>query len=253
MIIDGHTHISTDKPTAKSASILLESMREAGVVKSVVLPIPGKVSNKAISGLCSAHLDKLIGFGWGNPNEGARGAKKTLCELETLSLQGLKLHPRIQGFDFKDRHVIEFFKELDKHKELVIIMDCWFSDKDDAACKEMMNFVASMKKTKIILAHAGGFQYNKIIPFASKKNIFLDISYTLHAFEKHSKIDNLKGFMVSLKKIPSSKIIFGSDFPECDILESIKLSKKWLMSGGFDSEELDRIYVKNIKRVLDIR
>jgi hypothetical protein len=255
--IDAHSHVHPEKKGFgekydASTDNLLESMAEAGACLAIILPIHGMVDNKFVSQTCNKHPDKLIGFASANPKQGKDSARELLEEMKQLGLRGIKLHPKRQDFHLNDRNVTEFFHELDNKSDHSVVLDCWFSERDELSARETVKFIKNnqFKRLKIILAHAGGFFYKKIIPLASRDDVYVDISYSPMTFNRFGKEEYIRGFFTELKKIGGGKIIFGSDFPECDILETKELVEGLLDKYGFTPEDKSKIFSGNIERLV---
>ncbi len=256
MIIDAHTHIHpsvTGFGEEYDASVkhLIKTIGEAGVDRAVVLPIYPIVSNSFIAECCKIYPKKLIGFASADPTGGKDAAKQLLEEMKRMNFKGLKFHPKQQGFRLTDPEVQKFFKYLDVECKAPAVIDCWFSEKDDMKLvQDILAFVEKFKQLPIILAHAGGFKHKKIIPLAKRSNIYLDLSYSLMTFIRFSKYDYLKAFMTALKKIGASKIIFGSDFPECTVAESISILLEILDDFEYNQEDKAKILSGNILKLI---
>lgn len=257
MIIDAHTHIHQDskgfgEQYDANLKNLLESLDKAGACHAVVLPINPAISNFFVSRLCKAYPEKLTGFASAMP-DGKKSADALLKSMKRLGLKGIKLHPKYQGFSLGEKKVRQFFMEIDNRAEVPIVLDCWLSEKDEPRlADEVVELVSAndFKRLKLILAHAGGFSYAKIVPLAQRKNIYLDLSYSLMTFQRFQREDCISGLMNMLRMISPDKIIFGSDFPECNIKESAELLKNLLKRYGFSDDEAQLIFAKNIKRIL---
>ena len=255
MITDIHTHI---EPGKKSTEEFIAALKKAKVDKAIVLPIAPEVSNELINKECEKYPDKLIGFASTNPVGGKPAADKLISDMKKLGLNGIKLHPKLQKFSLSDKKVVEFFKELDSKLQfqVPVLIDCWFSDSDsDQSVEQTINFFVSndFKNLIFILAHSGGFKYNKIMPLANKENLFIELSYVLNTFKKHNKEALIHDFMQKLKEVDPSKIVFGSDFPECNISETVKLVEGLLDNYGFTPENKSKIFSGNITRLVSVK
>jgi uncharacterized protein len=266
-IIDAHTHISPEKKgfgVNHDASVknLISSLDRAGVKRAIVLPIQGMVTNLFVSKACKEYPDRLIGFASVDPRGGKAAARKILAEMKRFGLKGVKLHPKRQQFSLSDDNVREFFKELDniagfRAFPMPVIIDSWFSDTDpEKIVDEVADFIRStdFSNIKIILAHGGGFMYRKIMPLAGKdrKNVFVDTAYSFLTFKKHARDDCVTGFLGEMKNLGAAKVLFGTDFPECDIKESVDYLRELLKKNGFSAADEQMIFSENIKRILQI-
>ncbi len=253
-IIDSHVHITKDgkwMSNNKDSSLqrLLYEMNLSSVKKAILIAIDGQISNDFILKIYSENKNIFIPFCSVNPS--TNSFKSFAHKIRKRNFFGIKIHPRLHNFRLKDKHVIKFFKELETNLELIILLDCWFSEDDDRLLiKELNNFIDFFRELKIILAHAGGFYYDSIIPLAVKDNIFIDLSYT-PTILKNYREDLFNDFFLKLKRVNSSKLLFGSDFPEVPIKESIDLLELSLNKNGFSNRDQEKIFSKNIEILLD--
>lgn len=254
-IIDSHVHITANgrwMDTNKDSSLqrLLNEMEFVSVKKAILIAIDGLISNDYILKICAEYNKIFLPFCSVDP---ASTSFKDFTDLvKDSSFIGVKIHPRLQQFSLEDEQVIRFFQKLEKIPNFLVLLDCWFSSDDDFnQIEQTLNFINLFDQLRIILAHAGGFHYNKFIHLATKDNIFLDLSYTPSILNKYDK-KGFGDFFSKLKEIDTSKLIFGSDFPEISIKESFDLLSQALNNYGFSKEEQEEIFSKNIEKLIDI-
>ena len=143
MIIDFHAHTFPERVAAAAipkmqaaghckafldgtATALKRSMQQAGIHRSVVLPVatnPLKVS--AINDLSIAQTEQegLIYFGGIHPLQ--EDWKEELCRIAMAGLKGIKIHPQYQGVDFDDpRYLRIFLGNLQQRRQLHVAVVC---------------------------------------------------------------------------------------------------------------------------------
>tara|TARA_B100001971_G_C18194208_1_gene540447 strand:+ start:377 stop:1156 length:780 start_codon:yes stop_codon:yes gene_type:complete len=249
-IIDSHTHLTENGSwmgTLKDASLnrLLEEINKAKVNRAVLIAIDGLVSNKFIEETYKKFSDLFWIFSAVNPLNDS--PDKFINYFKTKEFAGIKIHPRRNNFSLKDDKVNDFFEKIIANTSSIFMVDCWFSEYDsDILVDETIFFVKQYPSLKIILAHSGGFKHKEIIKLAVNENIYLDTSYVLNTFNRIAKRNEIDNFMTNLKRINPSKIIFGSDFPEYGIQESIKIIEFYLDKYNFTQKEKEMVFSKNI-------
>jgi len=253
-IIDSHCHIfeilAPQKEKNINISKLIDSFKKNGVHKAVLLAIDGFSSNRFVENIYKTHKE----FFWifYNFNPFAAKVEDSMAELDKGFFSGVKIHPRLHGFSLQDKNIINFFKKLETSVHIPVLVDAWFSDHDpDKLIKELIWFVNEFNGFDIILAHSGGFKFNKIVELAGDRHVYVDTSYILNTFVKYQKYDMIEGYMKRLKQIDSSKILFGSDYPECEIKESIQLVSHYLNEFGFSLEDKEKIFFSNSLELLN--
>lgn len=253
-IIDSHVHITENGKwmnTIKDSSLgrLFDEMKVASVQKVVLIAIDGIVSNDFISKIYSENPEIFIPFCSVNP---AITKFNDFLDIKKKgNFIGMKIHPRLQQFSLKDKIVNDFFELVEEIPNFLVMLDCWFSDDDPIELvKEFIDFISSFNKVKFILAHSGGFHYDSIIPLASKSNVFLDLSYTPIILKKYRN-DLFNDFFKRLKRIDSSKLLFGSDFPEFSIKESLDFLQGTLKEHCFSKTDKVKIFSRNIKNIVN--
>ena len=203
MIIDFHTHTFPDKIadaaltkmraashtvtfTNGTVSGLKESMKEAGIDWSVVLPVatnPLKVSS--INDLSAALTEKdgLIYFGCIHPE--MEDAKGEIVRLAGLGLKGIKIHPVYQGVDIDD---IRFLRILDAaaEQDLVVVThngdDIGFPGVVRCSPEMARRALNQVGKVKLVLAHMGGWRnWDRVADALVDTSVYLDTAFSLGA------------------------------------------------------------------------
>jgi predicted TIM-barrel fold metal-dependent hydrolase len=93
----------------------------------------------------------------------------------------------------------------------------------------------------VVLAHAGGFQFESIVPLAQRPNVYLDLSYTPAIMSKVGKAQSCRRFMGLVLETAPDRCMFGSDFPEMDVGHSLEIVQGLLDDWGCDPDEKGRV------------
>lgn len=262
MIIDFHVHAFADKIAEKAVSKLAEvsgfkpctngtisgllsKMDEAGIDKSVVLPIATKPSQQTVINDWAKSImnDRIYSFGSVHPD--AEDALQEIHRIKELGLYGIKLHPDYQDFYVDDPKMYPIYSECVKcglpitfHAGYDPISPHITHGMPDAFSRVFDEF----PDLKVILAHLGGMlQWNLVEKYIAGRydNVYLDIAAVADYItnEQALKLIRTHG---------ADKILFASDIPwasPADLLNFIN-------SLHLDYDEKLSILYKNAENLL---
>ncbi len=222
-----------------NGSVLLKRMKDAGVDKTVILPLdweniygePAKnimEQNKAYSELSKKHPDKIIAFFSIHP-EKKNASQLFEAAVKYDGIKGLKLYPPT-GFYPDDTICTPFYKTCLSHDLPVLFHGTTSSMLKKQYChpEGFEKLAANFPELKIIIAHAGGLAWPKeaIQACQRNKNIYLDISGLQSAMNKGPFLKKVKYLFNSLGSF--EKVLFGTDSPifngiceTCDMVKNL--------------------------------
>nr|WP_010681125.1 amidohydrolase family protein [Acetivibrio cellulolyticus] len=262
MIIDFHVHCFTDElapkavpQLAKRAKIearldgtvnsIKESMKKAGIDKSVVLSIATKPSQTEKINTWSSSIqdDSIVAFGSVHPeNENWRDE---LLRLKEMGIKGIKLHPDYQKFFVDDIKMYPIY-ELAVDLGLVILfhagMDIGLPYPYHATPERLRSVIDAFPEGKFVAAHMGGFSYwDGVEEYLVGTGIYLDTSYSVRVMgeEQVRRIINNHGYR---------KILFATDSPWGDQSEEVEKIREF----SFDPDVEKAILGLNAKELLEI-
>jgi len=252
MIIDCHAHITENGSwfnTSFDSSVenLLHQMDQAGIDRSILLPIKGSVSHEYISRIVHQYNDRLIGFG----SISVKTWQQDLNDCKRYSFKGVKFHPRLQNETLLELSEAGVLEELGMNKLTLIICGWQQTSASRATMKTLTPVVLDTIAKKypsvtFIMAHMGGHNFwDAFFCARSNANVFLDCSYFL-SFFKNTSLES--DFWAMYKKI-DEKVVFGSDFPEISIPEIIQYINTKSIEFGIDTSKL---YFANISKILGL-
>lgn len=271
MIIDFHTHIFPDKIaiatveklktylcdageecaayTDGTLASLRESMKKAGVDKSVILPVVTNPKQFDSINCFSAEVNNesdIIAFGGIHPDN--ENPEEKLDYIKTLGLKGIKLHPDYQGTYVNDEKYIRIIRYAEEIGLITLIHAGYdVLSPDNIHCTpdraiDMLRKVEAKENNKIILAHLGGHRgAEESFEKLCGKNVWLDTSYVLNKipsellirmFEKH-------GF---------DRILFASDSPWGDQKSLVQTLEKLDIS----EENKEKIFCRNAEHLFTL-
>ena len=294
MIIDMHTHTFPQNIAAKALSSLakaenltpftdgtmaglMESMKRAGVDKSILLPVATKPSqSKVMNELAKAcndasHRTGLISFGAIHPDnalDGCEDYKELLREVKEAEIKGIKLHPVFQNTYFDDiryKRIVEYACELDLVINVHAGFDISFREMDTAAPKHLLGLLREIKPSKMILAHMGCWrewdQAEEVVEeivAGDYGDIYMDTAFVLSGDGSNTFFDldipamQADQLIPMIRKIGVDRVMFGTDSPWTGQKESIEALKKCVGPGGLTQEELALILGGNAVALLGL-
>ena len=202
MVIDFHTHIYPDVIAARTVAALeekaggkaftdgtrkgiLESMENAGVDVSVVLPVATKPQQFETINAFAAQLNdecsgKLISFGGIHPD--CEDYKGKLDYIKSIGLKGIKIHPDYQGVmidDIRYMNIIDYASEID----LIVIthagLDIGMPELVHCPPDRMRKVLDTLKPHKMVLAHYGGWKrWEEVYEYIAGQDVYIDTAFT---------------------------------------------------------------------------
>ena len=278
IITDFHTHTFPDAIAAKAISGmqlrshaaafssgtvdgLLASMAQAGISRSVVLPVatnPLKISSMNDKILSQEKCQHVVNFGAMHPL--AENWKEELNRLAAAGVPGIKLHPQYQGVDITD---IRYLRILDHAAGLGLITVTHAGDEiaypGVVRCSpEMVRSVCDqLGNIPLVLAHMGGWKnWQRVAENLAHTGCYLDTAISLGEIvpidDHYSPADLplLSGddFVFLVRAFGSHRILFGTDSPWAEQAEEIKK----ITALPLTQEEKDNILSCNATRLLGI-
>lgn len=264
MVIDFHTHIFPDKIAVQTVeklksylceageecaaytngtlASLKESMKEAGVDKSVILPVVTNPKQFESINRFSAEKDSedgIIAFGGIHPDN--ENPEEKLDYIKALGLKGIKLHPDYQGTYVNDEKYIRIIRHAEKIGLITLIHAGYdVLSPDNIHCTpdralDMLSKVDATENNRIVLAHLGGHKgAEESFEKLCGRNVWLDTSYVLNKIEPSLLIN-------MFEKHGYDKILFASDSPWGDQKSFVEALKNLDIS----EENKEKIFFRN--------
>ena len=277
-IIDFHTHTFPDAIAAKAiagmqanthaaafgsgtADGLLASMEQAGICRSVVLPVatnPLKISSINDKVIGQQTSQRLIHFGAIHPL--AENWKEELNRIAAAGIPGIKIHPQYQGADITD---IRYLRILDHAAGLGLITVTHAGDEiaypGSVRCSpEMVRSVCDqLGNIPLILAHMGGWKnWQRVADNLAHTGCYLDTAISLGEIvpiDDHYAPDELpllseEDFVSLVRAFGSHRVLFGTDSPWADQ----KQEAERIASLPLEQDEIENILHRNATRLLGI-
>ena len=226
-MIDFHTHIFPEKIadrtiahlseichmtpyTSVKEEVLLHSMEEAGITRSIILPVA--TAPRQFDSIHRYALQFMEGnlISLGSIHPDCEDYKEKLRWIKENNLKGIKLHPDYQDTYFNDikyKRILSYASELD----LIIVTHAGkdpVSPKDVHCTPKMIEEVLNEVAPKnLVLAHMGGNEmFDEVEQLLVGRDVYLDTSYVL------DKMDSWQ-FLRMVRNHGADKVLFGTDSP----------------------------------------
>lgn len=268
MVIDIHTHafpesiaartidflknkmyrqsgVCVENSTDGTVSGLIKSMDNAGVDKSIVMPIATKISQTTTINNFAETLrtDKIISFGSVHPLD--NDVEKVLEDLKHRGFLGIKLHPEFQDFYIDSPEAIKVLK-ICEHLGLFVLIhsgaDLGYPAPYHCTPERLENTLMHITGEKLIAAHLGAFMmWDKILEKVVNMPIYIDTA----AVGTCIPVDVYRDI---IRAHTAEKVLFGSDSPWENQAHALYM----LESTHIERHELDLIEYKNAQRLFGI-
>lgn len=241
---------------------LVQSMAEAGISHSVVLPVatnPLKVSHINDASIRANGQQGLIHFGGIHPDMADWHAE--LGRLAQAGIKGIKLHPIYQNADIDD---VRFLRILDRAGALGLIVvmhageDVGFPGMVRCHPRMIANALKQVGPVTLVAAHMGGWRnWDMVADCLSDTSVYLDTAFTLGSLTplddgyytpEHLPMLHAADFCRLVRAFGSRRILFATDSPWASQADSVAQIRALPLT---DSEKED-IFSGNARRLLGL-
>jgi hypothetical protein len=281
MIIDFHTHTFPEKiaertlkklalssrnraHTQGTTQALKESMRQAGINYSVIMPVATKPEQCATINRVAAEINEttsetgLLSFGAIHPDN--ENYRQIIRDLSTHGFCGIKLHPVFQGVYFDDIRYLRIIDCACEHNLIILThsgYDISYPGQDYATPAHILPVIEKLHPANLVLAHTGGWNcWDDVEHYLCGSDVCFDTSFTTNKLvppdacgvsTETKKQLSLDQFTRIIHKHGPDKILFGSDSPWSSQSDSLRQ----LRSCNLAPEDLRKIEGENACRLLN--
>lgn len=253
-LFDSLTHVTRDGSWMGEARYdaslprLMREMDDANVRRACLVAIADYVDNDVV--IESAHLypDRFIPIAGLNPRllPTLRRVDAVVATLAASGFAGIKLHPRLNGYDPLDSKCVAVFEAAAKHG-LVIFLDTLFRQRGLATrnAPDTIDWLANAcPDTRILLLHAGGPSMLELFEIVrANPNLLIDFSFTIMRYAG-SRLDlDMQYFFETTDQLAT----LGSDFPEYTPRQILDRFRS--LAPSLDSKRIENITHGNLERL----
>jgi predicted TIM-barrel fold metal-dependent hydrolase len=248
MTIDSHLHLDPGFESAQDAAAHLGALlAKADIERALVLHLdsqPWSIEEFADAISRESRLEACVNL---DPRQSDAQDQLKRCILE-LGFIGLKLHPRLQGFDVNEGAVVDLVCCAGK-LQIPTVVDAFPDGTYLQAGFNPLSYADLATKcpeAKQVWAHMGGHYVLDFLMLAKRlPNVALDCSYALLYYRGSDVPANMAYAMKSLK---FERVFYGSDYPDRDPEESLHDSLQLLRECGLDEAAITAIFQTNAER-----
>ncbi|MFC1528416.1 amidohydrolase family protein [Candidatus Latescibacterota bacterium] len=253
MIIDADAHISPTFEGGNSITVeeLLRRMDRTGVDKALTWIQPPyrreiDQANEYVFNAKKRFPDRILGFGWADPNLGVDKAKDAVRKcVNCYGFYGVKFNGAQNNYYIDDPKltlpVIDEVAKLGKILAFHVGTDAYNRTHPFRVAK----IARLYPELTILVVHMGGVAHsdltNAVIEFASEHSNMILIGSAVRSIP----------ILKAIKTLGADRVCFGSDTPF--ELMHVELAKyKALLDGEVNEEEKNLILGGNIKRIFNL-
>lgn len=252
---DSLTHVTADgswigeRHCDASLPKLLADMDAAGAYRACLVSIAGYVDNEVILASARAHPDRFVPIAGVNPHLLAttRRVEAVLKQVKNAGFAGIKLHPRLNGYDPLDAKMVAAV-EAAGELGLVVLLDTLFRRKGLATrhAPDVIDYLAAAcPDTRMLLLHGTGPTMMELYEIVRcNDHLMLDLSFTIMRYRGSDRLDADMHFLFAST---DQLVTIGSDFPEYTPAQT--LERFATLSQGIEPSRLDNILHRNLERL----
>lgn len=254
-LFDSLTHVTRDgswfgeRQCDASLARLLADMRQAGAYRACLVAIAGYMDNEIVIESARTHPQQLVPIAGLDPHILAttRRVDAVVRQIAQQGFAGIKLHPRLNGYDPLDAKCIAAIDAAGEHG-LVVLLDTLFR-RQGLATRHAPDVIdalaAACPATKMLLLHGTGPTMMELYEIVRcNDHLMLDLSFTLMRYRGNSRLDADMNFLF---KTTDQLVTIGSDFPEYS--PQAMLQRFDELVQGVEAHRLDNITHRNLERL----
>lgn len=253
-LFDSLTHVTADgswfgeRHCDASLATLNAQMAEAGAHRALLVSIAGYVDNATILESARSAPARFVPIAGVDPGILAttRRVEAVVKAVKAQGFAGIKLHPRLNGYDPLDAKAIAAIDAAGE-QGLVVLLDTLFRRRGRAtlhAPDVIDQLAAACPDTRMLLLHGTGPTMMELYEIVrAYDNLRLDLSFTLMRYRGSERLDADMNFLF---KTTDQLVTVGSDFPEYTLADTLKRLSE--LSQGVAPHRLENILWNNLSR-----
>ncbi len=253
---DSLTHVSMDGTWLgrnhfdASLERLLDEAGRIPAYRACLVNIHGYQSNDELEEVARKFPELFVPIAGFDPSvhENEQSIKKELAELSERNFAGIKLHPRLNGYDPLSKKSLYTIREASSFN-LVVFIDTLFRQLRVTTrhTPDIIDRIAhTCPDTKIILLHGGGTSMLDVYEVVRmRNNLMMDISFSMMRYRGSSLDMDIRFIARTLDQ----RVTFGSDFPEYTPRECMDVALG--LVEDLPESKISNIFHANLVHILD--
>ncbi len=254
-LFDSLTHVTADgswfgeRHCDASLTTLLNDMDAAGAYRACLVAIADYVDNEVIIESARSHPTRFVPIAGFNPRVMAttRRVEAAVKQIKAQGFAGIKLHPRLNGYDPLDGKCVASIDAAGE-QGLVVFLDTLFRRPGLAtrhAPDVIDHLAAACPDTRMVLLHGTGPTMMELYEIVRcQDHLLLDLSYTLMRYRGSSRLDADMSFLM---QSTDQLVTVGSDFPEYSVQATVSRIEE--LTRGMEAHRLENVTFRNLERL----
>lgn len=237
MLIDAHCHVGKGFEKELQPEVLISIMNKNGVQKAIICPIEQYIAvyndegNEYILEQVRKYTGRLIGFASVNPWYMQKSTDMLKIYLEK-GMKGLKLNPKLQGFQLNSSLVKPLVKVAEEYRIPIYFHTGTLINSEPFQLREL---ALEFPRVNFIMGHSGNTDFWTDVSYSVKgvKNVYLETSHNL----------DIAGL---IEAVGMDRVIFGSNMPRSHQTHELKK----ILDLGLPEDDLFKLCYLNIKKLV---
>jgi predicted TIM-barrel fold metal-dependent hydrolase len=229
---------------------LLAELDAAHVDHACLVGLAGVVENSFLLECANRAAGRLIPIAGIDPTrDDSSDLSPVMATLREQGFRGIKLHPRLNGYDPLVPVVSRAIAAATAHA-LPVFIDTLFRQRaapTSSAADIIDVLVHRCPGANLVLLHGGGVQLLEVADIVRlHRNLLLDVSYTLLAYRRSSVEQDLRWVFEHLDQ----RVVIGSDMPEYTPADAFAEAQR--LAAGLPPEKWANISHGNLSRLFHL-
>jgi len=224
---------------------LMTELDRAGVGRACLVGLAGVVDNAYLLECANAANGRLVPIAGVDPSRCA--AAGAIADLARDGFAGIKLHPRLNGYDPVGPECVQAIRAASEHR-LIVFLDTLFRQQHHAtshAADIVDRLAHECAGASMVLLHGGGPALLDVAEVVRlHPALTLDLSFTLMHYAGSSLDADIRWVMGRLDQ----RIVIGSDMPEYTPAETFARAEQ--MADGLAAGKWANMAYGNLQRLL---
>jgi predicted TIM-barrel fold metal-dependent hydrolase len=227
---------------------LMTELDRGGIARACLVGLAGIVDNQYILECATASNERLVPIAGFDPSRCSDddAIVEQIGQLARAGFAGIKLHPRLNGFDAAGPSCLQAIRAAAEHR-LVVFLDTLFRQPSRAAghaADVVDRIIHECDGALIVLLHGGGAALLELAEIVRvHSNLTLDLSFTLLHYSGSSVDADVRWVMGRLDE----RVVIGSDMPEFTPAEAFARAEE--LADGLPAEKWRNIAYRNLDRL----
>lgn len=222
------------------------ALADASVSHACLVGLSGVVDNDYILECASQSSGRLIPIAGVDPSD---TQPADIAALGPRGFRGIKLHPRLHGYDPLDPRALALMCAA-RDARLVVFLDTLFRQRARAtrASADIVDELAHRcDGARLVLLHGGGAELLRMAEVVRvNPSLLLDVSYTLLAYKHSSVAQDIRWVFERLDQ----RVVVGSDMPEFTPGEAFAEAER--LADGLPASKWANIAHGNLSRLFPV-